>query len=315
MPSKKTTPPDRIRGFTSLVDHEAATTEDKIVISEVDGCSLRRIWHEGEWWHSVVDVVGALAEPTNLRRYWSDLKRKLATEGDIEVYEKIVQLKLPADDGKMRDTDCASTKDLFRIIQSIPSKRAEPIKQYLAKAGAERIADTAQPSRLVDRAIDGYRKKGREDEWIDGRLQNTSARNELTDEWAKRGAEGVKAAPITAAMSQEMLGVTPSGHRGMKGLSKSAELRDHMDNLELAVTTLGERAAKAIIVARDTKDFQSTKDASLTGAKVAGDAARKIEEELGRPIANNSNFLPKPDEARALDAATAPKTMRAAKKT
>jgi len=315
MPAKKMTPPDRIRGFTSLAEHEASATEGSIKFGDIDGYRLRRIWHQGEWWHSVVDVVGALTESKDPGGYWRNTKKRLLEkEGADEAVTNCYGLKLPADDGKLRETDCAPTENLFRIIESVPSKRAEPIKRYLAMAGAERLLDTAQPSRLVDRAIDNYRKKDRDDEWIDGRLQNISARNELTDEWAKRGAEGVKAAPITAAMSQEMLGVTPSGHREMKGLSKSAELRDHMDNLELAVTTLGERAAKAIVVARDTKDFQSTKDASLTGAKVAGDAARKIEEELGRPIANHSNFLLKPEEAKALAAPAVSKTKRVRKK-
>ena len=240
------------------------------------------------------------------------LKKRLKAEGS-EAVTKCNALALPTSGGP-QNTDCAAAETLCRIIEAVPSKRAEPIKRYLAMAGAERILDTAQPSRLVERAIDNYRKKARDDEWIDGRLQNISARNELTDEWSRRGAEGAKAAPITAAISEEMLGVTPSDHRDMKGHGKRVELRDHMDNLELAVTTLGERAAKAIIVARDTKDFQATKDASLTGAKVAGDAARKIEQELGRTIANTSNFLPKSDEAKGLAAPAAPKIKRASRK-
>lgn len=289
--SKKTTPPDRIRGFTSLADHEAATTEGTIRISEIDGYELRRIWRGNDWWHSVADIAGALAESKDGRKYWNKLKQRLSEEGS-EVVTKCHQLKLPAPDGKMRETDCATTEDMFRVIESIPSKRADPIKQYLAMAGAERIKDTAQPSRLVDRAIEGYRKQGREDEWIDGRLQNISARNELIDEWKNRGAEGVKAAPITAEMHKEMLGHTPAEHSSLKRLGRmNGELRDHCDGLELAITTLGERAAKTIIVERDTKTFGDTKAASLDGAKIAGDAARKIQEAIGRPIANKSNFL------------------------
>lgn len=207
--------------------------------------------------------------------YWRNTKRRLKAEG-AKAVTNCYALPLPTSGGSQK-TDCASTEDMFRIIEAIPSKRAEPIKQYLAMAGAERIKDTAQPSRLVDRAIDTYRKQGREDEWIDGRLQNISARNELTDEWKSRGAEGVKGAPITEAMHKEMLGHTPQEHRRLKRLGNSHELRDHCDGLELAITTLGERAAKTIIVERDTKTFVDTKEASLDGAKIAGDAARKIE--------------------------------------
>ncbi len=300
MSQVKATPPDRIRGFTSLADHAAAKCDGKIATSEVDGYKLRRVWHEGQWWHSVVDVVGALSESADGRNYWKVLKKRLIDEGSGQSVTECNQLKLPAADGKNYKTDCAPTTVLFRIIQSVPSKRAEPIKQFLAQVGADRLEEIAQPGKAVDRAIQTYRDKGREDEWIDGRLQNISSRNELTDEWKVRGADGVKAAPITAAMSKEMLGVTPFEHRTLKRIDKKSELRDHMDNLELAVTTLGERAAKAIIVARDTKSFEATKSASLAGAKVAGDAARRIEEEIRRPIANASNFLPKTEGAPAV---------------
>lgn len=290
MTSKKIAPPDRIRGFTSLAEHEAGTTEGRVAIGELDGYPLRRIWHKGEWWHSVVDVVGALSESANPGTYWRVLKKRLKGEGADKVVTDCNALKLPTEGGSQK-TDCASTETLFRIMQSVPSKRAEPIKQFLAKVGAERLEEIAQPSRIVDRAIQTYRDKGRDDEWIDGRLQSISSRNELTDEWKDRGAKGVKGAPITEAMGREMLGYTPKEHRELKGIDDSVELRDHMDNLELAVVTLGERAAKEIIKARDTKTFQDTKDASLAGAKVAGNAAREIEKEIGRKIANEANFL------------------------
>ncbi len=290
--AKKSTPPDRIRGFSSLTDYEAGVAEGRVATTELDGYTLRRIWHKGEWCHSVVDIVGALAEPKNVRRYWSDLKRQVKAEGGDQSYEKIVQLKLPAADGKSYATDCAPTDALFRIIQSVPSKRAEPIKQYLAKVGAERLEETAQPSRIVDRAIQTYRDQGRDDEWIDGRLQNISGRNELTDEWKARGAEGVKAAPITAKMHKEMLGLTPEEHKRLKKLGTGGhELRDQFDGLELAITTLGEQAARRIIVERDTKNFHDTQAASLDGAKIAGNAATELEKAIGRPIANSSNFL------------------------
>ncbi len=289
--AKKITPPDRIRGFTSLADHEAATTEGKIIISEIDGYSMRRIWHEGQWWHAVPDVVGALAESDDPANYWRVLKSRLKKEGAEQTITNCNGLKLPSPDGKMRTIDCAPTASLFRIIESVPSKRAESVKQFLAQVGAERIEELAQPSKIVDRAIKTYRDQGHDDEWIDGRLQNISARNELTDEWKERGAEGVKGAPITQKMHKEMLGHTPSEHRRLKRLGDQHELRDHCDGLELAIVTLGERAAKTIIVEQDTKDFRETEAASLAGAKIAGDAARKVEEAIGRPIASKSNYL------------------------
>jgi len=289
--------PDRIRGFTTLAEHEAATYEGKIVVSERDGYRLRRVWHEGEWWHSVADVVGAIAETSgkDAGAYWRKLKQRLRTkEGAEEVVTSCHDLKLPADDGKRYKTDCAPNRVLFRIIESMPLPRAEPIKQFLAEVGAERIEEMAQPSKIVDRAIQAYRDLGREDEWIDGRLQNRSARNELTDEWQSRGVAGGKMAGLTVSMGKEMLGVAPAKHREMKGLGDGDETREHYNPLELAVTTLGERAAKAMIVARDTDGYKATADASMSGAKIAGDARRNIEKEIGRPVADGSNFLAKP---------------------
>lgn len=287
--SKKFTPPDRIRGFTSLADYQSGTAEGRVATTDFHGHTLRRIWHEGEWWHSVVDVVGALTESANPGTYWRVLKKRLKDEGSAEAVTNCNALKLPTEGGSQK-SDCATTENLFRIIQSVPSKRAEPIKQFLAKVGAERLEETAEPSRMVDRAIQAYRDKGRDDEWIDGRLQNISARNELTDEWKQRGADGPKAAPITQEMHKEMLGHTPSDHARLKRLG-SQELRDHCDGLELAIVTLGERAAKTIIVERDTTNFHETKAASIDGAKIAGDARKKIEEAIGRSVANKSNFL------------------------
>ncbi len=294
--------PERIRGFTGLAEHEASTYDGKIVAVEHEGYRFRRVWHEGQWWHSVVDVVGALAESRDAKDYWAQTKRRLQLdEGAGETLTKCQRLKLPATDGKLRETDCAPLDALFRIIQSIPSPKAEPVKQFLAQAGAERLEEIAQPSRAVDRAIRTYRDKGRDEEWIDGRLQNISARNELTDEWKGRGVETPgKIAGLTKDMSKEMLGVTPAEHKTMKALSKGHDLRDHMGTLELAVTTLGEQAAKAIVVARDTQVYPETREASMDGAKVAGDAARKIEVQIGRPIANGDNFLPKPEQWPAL---------------
>lgn len=300
MAKAKASPPDRIRGFSTLAEHEAATYEGKIVIADHGDHKLRRIWHDGQWWHSVVDVMGALTGSPDGRNYWKVTKKRLVDEGGNEAVTDCNQLRLPAADGKMRKTDCADTKTLYRIIQSIPAPNAEPIKQHLAQLGAERIEEIAQPSKAVDRAIQTFRDKGRDDEWIDGRLQNISARNELTDEWQKRGVPGGRMGGLTAQMGEEMLGVTPTQHRQMKQLGERDETRDHFDGLELAVVTLGERAAKTMVVAKNTTKYAETAKASMAGAKIAGDARRSIENETGRPVANGSNFLPKPDETPAL---------------
>lgn len=286
-----------------MAEHEAAAYEGKIIVSEQDGYRLRRVWHDGEWWHAVADVVGAIAETRgkDATAYWRKLKQRLKVkEGAEQVVTSCHDLKMPADDGKNYKTDCAPNRVLFRIIESMPVPRAEPIKQFLAEVGAERLEEIAQPAKAVDRAIQTYRSKGRDDDWIDGRLQNISARNEMTDEWQRRGVPRVEMGNLTAEMSVEMLGVTPTRHKEMKKLGERDALRDHMDRLELAVTTLGEQAAKTMIVANDTKGYAPTAAASMTGAKIAGDAARRIEDEIKRPIANDSNYLPKPVETTEL---------------
>jgi hypothetical protein len=265
-----------------------ATGQDgKIVISEIDGFQLRRIWHNGEWWHAVVDVIGALTESANPGTYWRVHKTRLRKEGGDATVTSCNGFKLPAADGKMRETDCATTVAMFRIIESIPSKRAEPVKQYLATAGAERLKEAADPSRAIDRAIDHYRELGRDDEWIDHRLQNISARNELTDEWANRQVPTGKFGELTNEMSGIAMGIQPAAHAELKGV-KPQTLRDHMNKAELAITTVSETAAKEIIVHRDTKDLDDTKQASLDGAHVAR-AARTA---LGHPPQQVNRFAP-----------------------
>lgn len=291
--TKASQPPARIRGFTSLEDHKAADQDGKVVIGEIDGFRLRRVWHNGEWWHSVVDVVSALTESADGRKYWNKLSQRLREEGS-EVVTSCHRLKLPADDGKMRETDCAPNSVLFRIIESAPFAKAEPIKLFLAEAGAQRLEERADPSRAIDRAIGHYRELGRDEEWIDHRLQNISARNELTDEWANRQVPTTKFGELTNEMSAVAMGIQPAAHAELKGV-KPQTLRDHMNKAELAITTVSETAAKEIVVHRDTKDLDDTKEASLAGAYVARAARTALEEQLGRPVASKSNFLPKAD--------------------
>lgn len=293
--NKDISPVQRIRGFTSLDEHGIQGHEGVVNVREFDGYSFRRVWRSGEWWHSVVDVVGALSESKDPGGYWRNTKKRLLkVESAIEAVTNCYGLKLPAEDGKLRETDCATIETLFRIIQSLPSKRAEPIKQFLARTGAERLEEMAQPSKIVDRAIQTYREQGRDDEWIDHRLQNISARNELTDEWANRDVPGEKFGELTNEMSAVAMGTQPVIHAKLKGVPQS-QLRNHMNKSELAITTVSETSAKAIITHRDTKTLDDTRQASIDGAEVARAARKALEAQLGKPVASKSNFLPKLD--------------------
>ncbi len=210
---------------------------------------VRKIFHEGEWWFSVIDVVGILSEAENARRYWSDLKRKLNSEGAAQLYDKIVQLKLESSDGKKYPTDCANTETMLRIVQSIPSKNAEPFKRWLAKVGFERMQEIEQPGLAIKRARTTYLLKGYDDEWIERRIHNIQKRGELTDEWKNRGVKpGSEYAILTAEISSATFGYNPSAYKDIKGLDSRDNLRDHMTPLELIFSTLGEVATKEITV-------------------------------------------------------------------
>ncbi|MEK6707344.1 MAG: Bro-N domain-containing protein [Pseudomonadota bacterium] len=203
---------------------------------------IHRAWHAEEWWFSIIDMVGVLSESNNSNRYWSDLKRKLAQEaGSGQPYEKIVRLKLTAPDGKQRDTDCANTETLFRVIQSIPSPRAEPFKRWLAQVGYERVKEIENPELASARARELYQAKGYPQAWIEKRLHSIAIRGELTDEWKTRGVqEGKEYSILTAEIARATFGVTPGTHSRLKGLHKvktGNNLRDHMTDLELILTS------------------------------------------------------------------------------
>lgn len=202
---------------------------------------IRSAWdaEREEWYFSVVDVVGALTGSENPRRYWSDLKRKLKSEGAVELYENIVQLKLKSTDGKKRLTDVADTEQLLRIIQSIPSPKAEPFKLWLAQVGRERIEETIDPEQAIDRALETYLKKGYSEEWVHQRLLAIRIRNELTDEWSKRGVQkGREYAILTDEISRAWSGMTTRQYKDLKGLKKE-NLRDNMSDLELVLEYAG----------------------------------------------------------------------------
>lgn len=257
---------------------------------------VRKIIHKNEWWFSVIDVIEALTGTDRPRKYWSDLKKKLIKEGYAEVSEKIGQLKMKAPDGKMRETDCADTETLFRLIQSIPSHKAEPFKRWLAKIGYERIQEIEDPELAQKRARALYKAKGYPDEWIERRMRGIAIREELTDQWQKHGVEKPKEYEIlTAEISKAAFGVTPSQHKKLKGL-KRENLRDHMNDLELLFSQLGEAATTEITKTEHPAGFDQNKQVSKRGGKIAGDARKKLEKETGRKVVTESSYLSKKKE-------------------
>lgn len=252
---------------------------------------IRRVINKNEWWFSVIDVVEALTGSSSAKRYWSDLKRKLITEGFKEAYEKIVRFKLEAPDGKLRETDCANTETLLRIVQSIPSPKAEPFKRWLARVGYERVEEINDPELAQKRARILYKIKGYSDDWIERRIRSIAIREELTDEWKKHGVKhGKEYEILTAEIAKAAFGVTPSQHKKIKGLQRQ-NLRDHMTDLELLFSTLGEAATKEITQAEHSKGFVKNKKVSYRGGKIAGNARKNLERETGRKIVSKFNYL------------------------
>lgn len=247
------------------------------------------------WFFSVVDIVSALTDSTNSRRYWSDLKKQLTEqEGFSEVYEKIVQLKLKAPDGKMRETDCANTESLFRIIQSIPSPKAEPLKRWLAKVGYERVQEIADPEKSLNRARENWKKHGRSKQWIQQRMLGQETRNKLTDYWKDHDInEGDEYATLTSIIHQEWSGVSVKKHKDLKGL-KSHNLRDHMTEAELIFTALAELSTRQIAESINAKGMPENKTASKAGGKIAKAARIELENKTGQKVISNENYLKSP---------------------
>ncbi len=259
--------------------------------------AIRRTWQNEEWWFSIIDVVGILSETAIPKRYWSDLKRKMAQEaGSEQPYEKIVRLKLVAPDGKQRDTDCANTETLFRVIQSIPSPKAEPFKRWLAQVGYERVKEIENPELASARARELYQAKGYPQAWIEKRLRSIAVRDELTDEWKVRGVqEGKEYSILTAEIARATFGVTPDAHSRLKGLDKvktGNNLRDHMTDLELIFTMLGEAGTTEIARRKDAQGFVDNRKAAKEGGAVAGNARKALEAKSGKPVVSKENYLP-----------------------
>lgn len=245
-----------------------------------------------KWYFAIIDVIQVLTQSSNARRYWSDLKRKLVKEGYNELYENIVQFKLQAPDGKLRETDCADTEGLLRIIQSIPSPKAEPFKRWLAKVGYERLEEIENPELASKRAREIYKAKGYSEDWIEKRMRSIAIREELTDEWKERGVkEHQEYAILTAEISKAAFGLTPSEYKKVKGL-KRENLRDHMTDLELIFSMLGEASTTEITRTNNPQGFVENKKVAIQGGKVAGNARKELESRTGKKVISNENYLP-----------------------
>lgn len=256
--------------------------------------AIRRTWHQEEWWFAVADVVAVLTESADPGAYWRKLKQRLIAEGS-EVVTNCHGLKLAAQDGKQRVTDCANTEGLFRIIQSIPSPRAEPFKRWLAQVGYERVKEIENPELASRRARELYQAKGYPQAWIEKRLRSIAVRGELTDEWKARNVqEGREYAILTAEIARATFGVTPGAHRRLKGLEKvktGNNLRDHMTDLELIFTMLGEASTTEIARRKDAQGFADNRHAAKEGGTVAGNARKELEAKSGKAVVSRANYL------------------------
>jgi len=263
---------------------------------------IRSEWNEAEqkWYFAIIDVIEILTESKNPRRYWSDLKRKLNTEGFSQLYEIIVQLKMISSDGKRYVTDCADAKGLLRIIQSIPSPKAEPFKQWLAQVGSDRLDEIENPELATQRTRELYKLKGYPDDWIEKRMRSIAIREELTEEWKNRGVkEQIEYAILTAEISKATFGLTPSEYKKMKGL-KSQNLRDHMTDLELIFSMLGEASTTKVTRAKNAKGFNENKVAARIGGTIAGNALKELEKESGEKVITSENYLPEKKKPKKL---------------
>jgi DNA-damage-inducible protein D len=255
--------------------------------------TIRSEWNELEqqWYFSIIDVIEILTESSRPRKYWNDLKAKLAKEGS-EVSEKIGQLKMAASDGKIRETDVTNAKTLLRIIQSIPSPKAEPFKLWLAQVGYERLEEIENPEKATQRTRELYKQKGYSDDWIEKRIRSIAIREELTDEWKKNKVKTQQEyAILTAEISKAAFDITPSQHKSIKNL-KRENLRDHMTDLELIFSMLGEASTTEIVKTQKPKGFIKNKSAAKQGGTIAGNARRALELKTGKKVVNGENFLP-----------------------
>jgi DNA-damage-inducible protein D len=255
-----------------------------------EGKRIRKTLHEGEWWFSIIGVIEALVGGDRPRKYWNDLKKKLLQEGYEQLSEKIGQLKMPSADGKFYATDCANTETMFRIIQSIPSPRVEPLKRWLARVGKERVDEIENPELAMARMQELYEKKGYPKEWIDKRLRGMAVRQDLTDEWKNRGARTtLEYAILTNEIMQGAFGLKVEEYKQVKDLERE-NLRDHMTDIELILTMLAEATTTKLHRDRDSRGMVPLKKDAQAGGAVAGRTRKDIEAQTGQPVISADNF-------------------------
>lgn len=262
-------------------------------IKMFEGSQIRSVWdnEREEWYFSIVDVVGSLTESNNPRDYWYRVKKRMSEEEKSELSTICRQLKLKAPDGKMRLTDVADMQGIFRIIQSVPSPKAEPFKMWLAEVGKERIDEIIDPELTIDRALEGYARKGYSREWINQRLQAIQVRKELTDTWQDHGVKaGNEYAILTNEISKAWSGMTTREYKNFKGLKKE-NLRDNMSTTELILNMLAETATKDIAEATNPQGLEENKQVAQDGGSIAGDARKSIEDRTGKPVITSKNAI------------------------
>jgi DNA-damage-inducible protein D len=264
--------------------------EAQLVLFE--GISIRKVFQENEWHFAVVDIIAALTGSDRPSKYWSDLKTKLVKdEGFTELSDKIGQLKMQAADKKFYLTDTATVETALRIIQSIPSRKAEPFKRWLAQVGYERIQEIQDPEIAVKRAILMWQTQGRTSDWIEARLRCIVVRRELTDQWQRGGITGAEYGRLTNIIAKQTFDLDTAQHKNLKGLAPRHNLRDHMTDLELVFTMLGEKSTAEIAKASNAVGFQENSQAAKAGGRVAGDARRDLERQLKKTVVSRDNFL------------------------
>jgi hypothetical protein len=261
------------------------------IFDEQAEARIRKVWHNGQMWYSIVDVIGLLTDSPSPRQYWGNLKTRMTSEGAQETLSKCEQLKMRAPDGKMRLTDAGESETILRIVESVPSPKAEPFKRWLARMGNERLQEMADPSLAADRMRREYARLGYPDAWINERLKNVVARDGVTAEWRERGAqEGRDFARLTDTLSRGTFDVTTAEHRQIKHISNRQNLRDSMTPVELALTSLAEVTSTELHQVRDAQGVKELERDAKEAGGIAGDARRAIEEALQRPVVSDVNY-------------------------
>jgi len=278
-----------------MIEQLSSDSQDKLIVFGAK--QIRRLWVDDQWYFSIVDIVAALTDSDNPRDYWYRMKHREKASSGFQLSTLCRQLKLTSADGKSYKTEAVNTEAAFRIIQSIPSPKAEPFKRWLAQVGYERVQEIENPELAQQRMRQLFKEKGYPDDWIEKRVRGIAVRDELTDEWQKRGiAEQKDFAILTSEISKATFGVTPADYKKLKGL-KRENLRDHMTDLELIFTMLGEAATTEIARNKDAQGFTENQLAARDGGTVAGDARRQLEAKSGKKVITANNYLtdkPKP---------------------